>query len=472
MNSPRQKTILLVEDEAIIAMVESIDLKKYGYKVIHVLNSRDAIDACSYDKNEIDIILMDINLGEGLDGTETAKIIMKSNNIPILFLSSHNEREIVERTENISSYGYVVKNSGITVLDASIKMAFKLYEANKNLINQNNEIKLKKNELQFSEMRYRRLFESAKDGILILDAISGMIVDVNAFLIQMLGYSKEEFLNKNIWDISAFKNIAYSKELFKELQDKEYVRYLDLPLETINGKLIHVEFVSNVYLVESEKVIQCNIRDTTDRMRIEKKLTDNIENKESLLKEIQHRTKNSFNMISSLIYLRSDATDSSEIKNTLDELNLRVKSISELYTLLYETDSFYEVQLNVYCNMVIESMLKFSESITINKNIEDITVSAKKAATLGMIIVEVLSNATKYAFPDRKEGTINIELKKNNSRIILAIDDNGIGLKKDFDIKTIKSMGLHLVNLMVNQLNGTIDIKSENGTKIIIEFGY
>src|SRR5512146_1993050 len=98
--------------------------------------------------------------------------------------------------------------------------------------------------MQEYENQYRRLFESAKDGILILNADTGMILDVNPFLIEMLGYSKKRFLTKNIWDISAFKNIDYSKKLYKELQEKEYVRYEDIPLEASDGSLIDVEFYS------------------------------------------------------------------------------------------------------------------------------------------------------------------------------------------------------------------------------------
>jgi PAS domain S-box-containing protein len=469
MNDKEQKTILLVEDEVLIGMAESEDLKKYGYNVIHVFNGQEAVRTVCDNKSCVDLILMDIDLGKEMDGTETAKIILKEHNLPILFLSGHMEREIVEKTENITSYGYVVKNSSITVLDASIKMAFRLYESNKNVNNQKIKIENKENELEFLEKRYRRLFETAKDGIIILNAETGMIVDVNPFLIEMLGYSKDQFIKKNIWDIGAFKNIDYSKKMFKDLQETGFVRYEDMPLETYDGDLIHVEFVSNVYVVDGEKVIQCNIRDITDRKKLETILSNNMIAKEALLQELKHRTKNSFNMITILIKFRADATESRELKNTLEELTLRVNSISTLYTLLYETDSYYNVDLKSYCNKVIESMIKLSETIKINKNIEEIVVSAKDAATIGMIIVELLSNAIKYAFNGLPNGEINIELKKLKSKIILTIDDNGIGLEKDFDIEKIKNLGLHLVDLMIKQLNGNIKFTSEKGTKIFIE---
>jgi PAS domain S-box-containing protein len=123
------------------------------------------------------------------------------------------------------------------------------------------------NELRASELRYRRLFESAKDGILILDAETGMIVDVNPFLTDLLGYSHAEFLGKKIWDLGFFRNLAANARKFADLQASAYSRYDNLPLETADGRKIEVEFVSNVYLSDGLKVIQCNIRDITARNR-------------------------------------------------------------------------------------------------------------------------------------------------------------------------------------------------------------
>src|ERR1035437_9959138 len=126
--------------------------------------------------------------------------------------------------------------------------------------------------LQESEIRYRRLFESAQDGILILDAETGAITDVNPYLIEMLGYSRAEFVEKKLWEVGAFKDIDASKEAFQALQKDEYIRYKSLPLRAKDGNLIQVEFVSNVYSVGDEKVIQCNIRDITERCHAEEAL--------------------------------------------------------------------------------------------------------------------------------------------------------------------------------------------------------
>jgi PAS domain S-box-containing protein len=144
--------------------------------------------------------------------------------------------------------------------------------------------------LQVSETRYRRLFETAQDGILILDADTGEIFDINPFLIEMLGYPHEALLGKRLWEIGAFRDIEASKAAFLELQTKGYVRYEDLPLETRDERHIDVEFISNVYSVNHKRVIQCNIRDITLRKRIEeerRKLTYDLQDALTKIKRLR-----------------------------------------------------------------------------------------------------------------------------------------------------------------------------------------
>jgi PAS domain S-box-containing protein len=125
-------------------------------------------------------------------------------------------------------------------------------------------------EMRTSEIRYRRLFESARDGILILDADTRKITDVNPFMVELLGYSREEFLGKELWELGLLKDEEASAAAFRELQENGYIRYEDLPLQTNWGKRREVEFVSNVYAENGHQVIQCNIRDITERKRAER----------------------------------------------------------------------------------------------------------------------------------------------------------------------------------------------------------
>jgi PAS domain S-box-containing protein len=123
--------------------------------------------------------------------------------------------------------------------------------------------------LSASELSYRRLFETAKDGILILDSVTGRITDVNPYLFSLLGFGRGEMLGKTVAELSPFKDIASNQAMLEKLQHDGYVRYEDLPLQTKHGKLIAVEFVSNVYQAGAQKVIQCNVRDITERKRTE-----------------------------------------------------------------------------------------------------------------------------------------------------------------------------------------------------------
>ena len=145
--------------------------------------------------------------------------------------------------------------------------------------------------LEESEVRYRRLFETAKDGILILDGDTGRITDANPFLQDLLGYSKDELIGKALWEIGPVKNIPASQEAMRQLQDNEYIRYEDIPLETKAGERRQVEFVSNVYLVNGWRVIQCNIRDITARKRAESLAQAANEELLALVDELQWRDR-------------------------------------------------------------------------------------------------------------------------------------------------------------------------------------
>ncbi|WP_297324345.1 EAL domain-containing protein [Nitrosomonas sp.] len=128
--------------------------------------------------------------------------------------------------------------------------------------------------LRVSESRYRRLFESARDGILLLNADTAQIEDVNPYLIQILGYSHAEFLGKKLWEVGTFPDIAESKNMFLKIQTEGYVRYDDLPLRTKAGAIIAVEFVSNSYDCEGTIVIQCNIRNITERKKTDERIKE------------------------------------------------------------------------------------------------------------------------------------------------------------------------------------------------------
>ena len=157
-----------------------------------------------------------------------------------------------------------------------------------------------------SETRYRRLFESAQDGILIINASTGQIDDANPYLVHLLGYTHGEMLGKKLWEVGAFADVARCKAMFAELQAQGYVRYDDLPLKTRSGSFINVEFVSNAYDCEGVLVMQCNIRDITEQRKAE---TANSA-KSAFLANMSHEIRTPLGAITGMAYLirRSQVT--------------------------------------------------------------------------------------------------------------------------------------------------------------------
>ena len=188
-----------MEDEALVAMAEQTRLKEYGYCVTIAGSGEEAVEAIKANL-AVDLVLMDINLGTGIDGTDAARAILDVRDIPIVFLSSHTEPDIVEKTEKITSYGYVVKSSSTTVLDASIKMAFKLFEAK--MAEREKELSLTRNEHYL-----RSILQTTIDGFWIVDT-DGRILDVNDAYLRLSGYSREEFLRMSISDIDSDEDIG------------------------------------------------------------------------------------------------------------------------------------------------------------------------------------------------------------------------------------------------------------------------
>lgn len=205
MSETEKKSILIVEDEAIIALSEKKALEKYDYEVFIAQSGEDAIGLCD-DGSCCDLILMDINLGEGIDGTEAAARILKDHDIPIIFVSSHNERIIIEKTERITSYGYIVKNSSINVFDASIKMAFKLFDANK---------KLKENEI-----RQQTMIGNISDVISIIDA-EGKVKYVSPSVEKWFGWDPRDFFGPNGWITVHPDDLDRVKREFRRLLKKD-----------------------------------------------------------------------------------------------------------------------------------------------------------------------------------------------------------------------------------------------------------
>lgn len=268
------KTILLVEDEALIAMNEKALLEKHGYNLLVAYRAEQAIEIAV--NKGVDLILMDIDLGEGkMDGTEAAEFILNKKDIPIVFLSSHTDPDIVERTEGITSYGYIVKDSGETVLIASLHMAFRLFE-------EKQKVKESETALRESEQKYRALFENSPLGI-FRSTPEGKFLEVNPALAEMLGYPSQESVIEGIYDIAEQiyvepeeRQPIVEKQLSSPQMDQYYNRY-----RKKDGSI----FTANLYLTTirdkdgNPLYFEGIVEDITERLKKEKEHREREEEK-------------------------------------------------------------------------------------------------------------------------------------------------------------------------------------------------
>jgi PAS domain S-box-containing protein len=223
--------------------------------------------SCTYD-----IILSDFKL-PGFDAFAALRWTMEiCPNVPFICVSGSIGEESAVELLRMGAVDYILK-------DRLERLPFAIQRA-LDAAKEKESRRRAEEALSTSEERYRRLFETAQDGILLLDAESGAITDANPFIMEMLGYALEDLIGKQLWEVGAFIDRAASKSAFEELQQKKYIRYENLPLETKDGRSRQVEFVSNVYRVNGKKIIQCNVRDITNRKWLE-------EDKQKLLNKLQ-----------------------------------------------------------------------------------------------------------------------------------------------------------------------------------------
>ncbi len=250
---PSAKSILLVEDEALIAMEEAAYLKSAGYAVEFVLTGEEAIRNVKDRRGKVDLLLMDIDLGRGMDGTIAAQEILKDYDIPIVFLSSHTERDIVERTEKITSYGYVVKNSGEIVLLASIKMAFKLHAAHR--------------ALAASEEKYSKAFHISPDSININRLSDGRYLAINEGFTEITGYTPEDVLGKSSVspDLRIWADEEDRRRLVELLQRDGEVRDFKARFRMKQGDILHGIMSARILTINDELCILSITRDISDR---------------------------------------------------------------------------------------------------------------------------------------------------------------------------------------------------------------
>ena len=259
------RTILIVDDIPANLAIAVDYLEDNGFNVMVAQDGEEGVERAQLVQP--DLILLDVMM-PGIDGFETCrrlKMIESTRDIPVIFMTALSDTSDKVKAFAAGAVDYVSKPFQIEELLARIKTHLMLRGVQKQLITQNAQ-------LHASEGRYRRLFETAKDGILLLDFESGRITDVNASVVDMLGYSREHFLNHKLCDILPFREVPACRAVLAELKTHESVSFDHWAIEAQDKSPLDVEFVSNLYQVDGTKIVQCNIRDITGRKQAEARI--------------------------------------------------------------------------------------------------------------------------------------------------------------------------------------------------------
>ncbi len=351
--------------------------------------------------------------------------------------------------------------------------------------------------LRDSEERYRRLFESAKDGILILDFATGVIIDANPFMTELIGYSAVELAGKELWQIGLFADKAASEAAVRQLQDKRYIRFENLPLQSNRGQTVEVEVVGNAYREHRHSVIQCNIRDISERCALERVMQAQAaalaaldHRKDEFLAMLSHELRAPLApIVSAVQILRLQANQGLVERQACLIIERQVGQIKHLVDDLLDVSRItagkvhfrsVPITFDTIVELAVEAVRPLVEwrhhHLTVVLPPDPIWLAAD-AARLEQAVVNLLTNAAKYT---DEGGHIWLTLDREGDRAVLRVRDNGVGITAEllprvFDLFTQEQrsldraqgglgIGLSLVRRLVELHGGTVDATSKRGT--------
>ncbi len=278
-----------------------------------------------------------------------------------------------------------------------------------------------------SELKYRRLFETAQDAILILDGDTGEIIDANTFILDMLGYPFEYFIGKHLWELGFIRDKTIAQRAFTELKTNGYIRYEDLPLETQRGEIMNVEFISNEYLVDDKKIIQCNIRDITDRKNTETALRL-VNKKLNLLSSItRHDINNQLLALDGFLELIHEKNPDSILEDYFSRIT---DASSRIATMIRFTKEYEEIGIEAPvwqdCRILVDTAVKeasLGQAIVHNNLLTGMEIFAD--SLISKVFYSLMENAVRYG---SKITTVRFFSEECNGNEVIVCEDDGAGV--------------------------------------------
>ncbi|MBN2411762.1 PAS domain S-box protein [candidate division KSB1 bacterium] len=337
------------------------------------------------------------------------------------------------------------------------------------------ERKLAEDALKKSEEKYRDLFEKSIDAICIVNK-NGNFIDINKATETLTGYSRAELMKKQVMELVHPDDREKSSEFFEKLYNEGSYQDYESRIITRNGDLKYIHVNANLIYDKNDQIVGSRdiIRDITSRKQAENKVLKSLREKELLLKEIHHRVKNNLQIIISLLNLQASRIQDEQTLKAYQESKNRIYAMALVHEKLYQTADFSEIHFKGYIESMIRELYivyKTSSLVSIDLQIDDISISIDKAIPCGLIINEILTNSLKHAFPNGRKGNIVISFTRlRNQWYELNIKDNGIGIPKNINIRETNSLGLQLIRILTQQIDGSVTIERDKGTAFNITF--
>ena len=330
-------------------------------------------------------------------------------------------------------------------------------------------------DLTLSEQRYRRIVETPNLLILLIDT-AGNFIYVSPQIESWLGYTPQDFYDnpRHYMHIVHSDDRPQATQMLTSHEPQESIEYrwLDQHGQYRWGSASSFPVYDSDGDAEINRrsLIQIVVQDVDDRKRAEDQIKASLAEKEVLLKEIHHRVKNNLQVISSLLDLQSRSLPK-DMSNVFEDSQHRITSMALIHEELYKSSDLASIDFAAYAhNLTNHLMRTYSPvGITIDVDVSAQPLTLDKAIPMGLVVNELVSNALKYAFPDRRPGTITISLTSHSENaFVLEVRDDGVGLKEDIDPKKLTSLGIKLVYTLAMQLQGRVEVTRENGTAFSI----
>lgn len=337
---------------------------------------------------------------------------------------------------------------------------------------QNDELKKTRDSLELSRAKYFDLYELAPVGYLTLDN-KGIILEANLTAANILGRPRASLVKQPFSKYITHEDFVIYFKNQKSLLEKKEPQSYEIHINKSNGEIIWVLLELNLLQFgESSQIFRVVMRDITEQKISQEKITWLLKEKELILKEVHHRIKNNLNTVMSILSIHSNNIENQETIKSLQDAKSRLNTMLVLYNKLYRSENLLKLSFKDYLTPLINEIMDLYpklENISLNTNLDDIPINVKLLPTVGIIVNELLTNIAKYAFNNQSDGIINVSAASRGNHIRLEIQDNGIGIENIME-QNKKGLGLQLVNLLTEQLDGKLTIDGKKGTSFIIEF--